>query len=96
MRYLEEQTPVMQPPPQSSIVPCRDSLRSEVVTGRSARMRAGYKACQTAKAARSKKEAWSGAGATVGKLNGGKPMKGGIGRASIRLPNGLVMEPSSR
>jgi L-aminopeptidase/D-esterase-like protein len=34
----------------------------------------------------------AGAGATVGKLEGGKrAMKGGIGSASISLPNGLVV-----
>ena len=33
----------------------------------------------------------AGAGATVGKLSGGAPMKGGIGTASIKLPDGLVV-----
>src|SRR6185295_2304412 len=33
----------------------------------------------------------AGAGATIGKIGGGKPMKGGIGTSSIRLPNGLVV-----
>lgn len=34
----------------------------------------------------------AGAGATVGKLvNGAQPMKGGVGSASIELPNGLVV-----
>lgn len=33
----------------------------------------------------------AGAGATVGKLLGNKPMKGGIGSTSIQLPNGLVV-----
>src|SRR6185295_6501897 len=33
----------------------------------------------------------AGAGATIGKIGGGKPMKGGIGTASIRLANGLVV-----
>jgi len=33
----------------------------------------------------------AGAGATVGKMGGGKPMKGGIGSAAITLPSGLVV-----
>jgi L-aminopeptidase/D-esterase-like protein len=33
----------------------------------------------------------AGAGATVGKFGGGGPMKGGIGTASITLPNGLTV-----
>jgi len=33
----------------------------------------------------------AGAGATVGKLGGGRPMRGGFGTASVRLPNGLVV-----
>lgn len=33
----------------------------------------------------------AGAGATVGKMGGGKPMKGGFGTASIALRNGLVV-----
>jgi L-aminopeptidase/D-esterase-like protein len=33
----------------------------------------------------------AGAGATVGKFAGGKPMKGGIGTASITLPSGLIV-----
>jgi L-aminopeptidase/D-esterase-like protein len=33
----------------------------------------------------------AGAGATVGKMGTGGPMKGGIGTASIALPNGLIV-----
>ena len=33
----------------------------------------------------------AGAGATVGKMGGGRPMKGGLGSAAISLPNGLVV-----
>lgn len=33
----------------------------------------------------------AGAGATVGKMGGGRSMKGGLGSASITLPNGLVV-----
>src|SRR4029078_4482015 len=53
---------------------------------------AGYKACVSAKAgAFEEGSVGAGAGATVGKLGGGKPMKGGIGTASIKLGNGLVV-----
>lgn len=33
----------------------------------------------------------AGTGATVGKMGGGRSMKAGVGSASIRLPNGLVV-----
>ena len=33
----------------------------------------------------------AGAGATVGKFGGGRPMRGGFGTASIRLPSGLTV-----
>jgi L-aminopeptidase/D-esterase-like protein len=33
----------------------------------------------------------AGAGATVGKMGGGRPMKGGLGSAAITLPSGLVV-----
>jgi L-aminopeptidase/D-esterase-like protein len=33
----------------------------------------------------------AGAGATVGKIGGGRSMKGGLGSAAIALPNGLVV-----
>jgi L-aminopeptidase/D-esterase-like protein len=33
----------------------------------------------------------AGAGATVGKMGGGRPMKGGLGSAAIALPGGLVV-----
>ena len=33
----------------------------------------------------------AGAGATVGKMGGGRPMKGGVGSAAFRLPSGLVV-----
>src|SRR4029077_1215939 len=53
---------------------------------------AGYKACTNAQTgAFEEGSVGAGAGATVGKIGGGKPMKGGIGSASIKLPNGLVV-----
>jgi L-aminopeptidase/D-esterase-like protein len=51
---------------------------------------AGYKACIAAKGGPVEEgSVGAGAGATVGKIGGGKPMKGGIGTSSIKLPNGL-------
>src|SRR6266850_3586055 len=53
---------------------------------------AGYKACTNAKPGPvDEGSVGAGAGATVGKLGGGKPMKGGIGTSSIKLPNGTVI-----
>ena len=53
---------------------------------------AGYKACTSAKSgAIEEGSVGAGTGATIGKIGGGKPMKGGIGTSSIRLANGLVV-----
>jgi L-aminopeptidase/D-esterase-like protein len=53
---------------------------------------AGYGACMNATGAVVEEgSVGAGAGATVGKLGGGRRMKGGIGTASIKLPNGLVV-----
>jgi L-aminopeptidase/D-esterase-like protein len=53
---------------------------------------AGYKACTTAKTGPIEEgSVGAGAGATVGKIGGGKPMKGGIGTSSIKLANGLIV-----
>ena len=52
----------------------------------------GYQACRNAStAAVAEGSVGAGAGATIGKLNGGRPMKGGIGTSSIMLANGLVV-----
>jgi L-aminopeptidase/D-esterase-like protein len=52
----------------------------------------GYKSCLNAKAGPVEEgSVGAGAGATVGKIGGGKPMKGGVGTSSIRLSNGLVI-----
>jgi L-aminopeptidase/D-esterase-like protein len=52
----------------------------------------GYKAAETATAGPvSEGNVGAGAGATVGKMGGGRSMKGGIGSAAITLPNGLVV-----
>ncbi|MBI4471140.1 MAG: P1 family peptidase [Acidobacteria bacterium] len=52
----------------------------------------GYKACQQAKSGPIEEgTVGAGAGATIGKSGGGRPMKGGIGTSSIKLTNGLVV-----
>lgn len=52
----------------------------------------GYQACKSAASGPiAEGNVGAGAGATVGKLNGGHPMKGGMGTSSIRLANGLVV-----
>lgn len=52
----------------------------------------GYQACTSAKSGPvAEGSVGAGAGATVGKLIGNRPMKGGIGTSSITLPNGLVV-----
>jgi L-aminopeptidase/D-esterase-like protein len=53
---------------------------------------AGYDACRNAKTGDIEEgSVGAGAGATVGKLGTGQRMKGGIGTASIQLPNGIVV-----
>jgi L-aminopeptidase/D-esterase-like protein len=52
----------------------------------------GYKAAQAATTgAVEEGNVGAGAGATVGKMGGGRPMKGGLGSAAITLPDGLVV-----
>jgi L-aminopeptidase/D-esterase-like protein len=52
----------------------------------------GYKAAQAATSGPVREgTVGAGAGATVGKFGGGRPMKGGIGTASVTLPNGLIV-----
>jgi L-aminopeptidase/D-esterase-like protein len=52
----------------------------------------GYKAASVAHPGRvAEGSVGAGAGATVGKLGGGRPMKGGVGSAAISLPSGLVV-----
>jgi len=52
----------------------------------------GYKACLDAKSGSiGEGSVGAGAGATIGKTGGGRPMKGGIGTAAIKLPNGIVV-----
>ena len=52
----------------------------------------GYRAAQAANDRPSTEGSiGAGAGATIGKLGGGRPMKAGIGSAAIRLPDGLIV-----
>jgi L-aminopeptidase/D-esterase-like protein len=52
----------------------------------------GYQAARSATTAPAAEgSVGAGAGATVGKFGGGRPMKAGIGSAAIELPNGLVV-----
>ncbi len=52
----------------------------------------GYKACQAARSSPPEQgNVGAGAGATVGKMLGRQYMKGGLGTASVHLPNGLVV-----
>lgn len=52
----------------------------------------GYKAAQAASSGPVREgTVGAGAGATVGKFGGGRAMKGGIGTASVTLPNGLIV-----
>src|SRR6476646_2139392 len=52
----------------------------------------GYQACKSAASGPvAEGNVGAGAGATVGKLSSGRPMKGGIGTASIKLTEGLVV-----
>jgi L-aminopeptidase/D-esterase-like protein len=52
----------------------------------------GYQACIDARdGVIEEGSVGAGAGATVGKIGPGRPMKGGIGTSSIKLPNGIVI-----
>jgi L-aminopeptidase/D-esterase-like protein len=52
----------------------------------------GYKAADAASAGPVQEgNVGAGTGATVGKMGGGRSMKGGLGSAAISLPNGLVV-----
>ena len=52
----------------------------------------GYRAAQGATDRPSQEgSVGAGAGATIGKFGGGRPMKAGIGSSAIRLPDGLIV-----
>lgn len=53
---------------------------------------AGYQACVNARSGNiDEGSVGAGAGATIGKIGRGKPMKGGIGTSGIKLANGIVI-----
>jgi len=95
MRYLEERdlgwkTPVARVP----IVPAAILFDLGVGGAPSIRPTAdsGYRAAAAASSDPVEEGCvGAGAGATVGKFGGGRPMKGGLGSAATRLPNGLVV-----
>ena len=52
----------------------------------------GYEACVNARTGPIEEGSFgAGAGATIGKIGLGRPMKGGLGTSSISLPNGIVV-----
>jgi L-aminopeptidase/D-esterase-like protein len=95
MRYLEERgigyvTPYAKVP----IVPA--AILFDLGFGGQPRIRptsdCGYRAADLAGSGPvAEGNVGAGAGATVGKTGGGRPMKGGLGSAAIALPNGLVV-----
>jgi L-aminopeptidase/D-esterase-like protein len=95
MRYLEENKIGFRFGPATvPVVP--GAALFDLPVGENARNRpdaqCGYAAAKAAGAgAITEGTVGAGAGATVGKFAGGRPMKGGIGTASARLPSGLVV-----
>jgi L-aminopeptidase/D-esterase-like protein len=96
MRYLEERNIGWKV--STGVVPIVSSaILIDLGFGGNSKIRpdadCGYKAATAASSGPvSEGNVGAGAGATVGKLDGGKrAMKGGIGSASITLPNGLVV-----
>ena len=95
MRYLEERN-IGWPVGRNGVVPIVPAaILFDLGFGGSPKVRptaeCGYKAAQAASdAAVTEGNVGAGAGATVGKMGMG-PMKGGLGSASITLPNGLVV-----
>jgi L-aminopeptidase/D-esterase-like protein len=94
MRYLEErgigfQTPFAKVPivPAAILFDLRlgdPSIRPSADSG--------YAACMNARSGKVEEGSiGAGAGATIGKVGPGRPMKGGIGTSSIQLPNGIVV-----
>ncbi len=94
MRYLDERG-VGYPTAAGNvpIVPAAILYDLNVGTGKiRPTAESGYQACANATTGTVVEgSVGAGAGATVGKLNGGNPMKGGIGTASIKLANGVVV-----
>jgi L-aminopeptidase/D-esterase-like protein len=96
VQWLEERK-IGWPVGQNGVVPIVPSaILFDLGFGGSATIRptadCGYKAADAATTnAVAEGNIGAGAGATVGKMGGGGSMKGGLGSAAIRLPNGLVV-----
>jgi L-aminopeptidase/D-esterase-like protein len=94
MRYLEEQNAGFQTAAgKVPIVPAAILYDLHIGDGKiRPDAEAGYKACLNARTGPvDEGSIGAGAGATVGKIGDLRPMKGGIGTSSIKLPNGLVV-----
>jgi L-aminopeptidase/D-esterase-like protein len=96
MRYLEERKiGFLFGGAYVPIVPC--AVLFDLPVGSNAKIRpdaeCGYRAAQSAGSGRiTEGSVGAGAGATVGKFAGvNRPMKGGVGSASITLPSGLIV-----
>jgi len=96
MRYLEERG-VGWPVGQNGVVPIVPAaIIMDLGVGAKPKIRptaeCGYRAAQGATdAVVAEGNIGAGAGATVGKMGRGRPMKGGVGSAAFALPNGLVV-----
>lgn len=95
MRYLEERNIGWKVP--SGVVPIVPAaILMDLGFGGQPKIRptadCGYKAAVAATAGPvGEGNVGAGTGATVGKMGGGRSMKGGLGSAAITLPNGLVV-----
>ncbi|HXW04829.1 MAG TPA: P1 family peptidase [Vicinamibacterales bacterium] len=96
VRYLEERG-VGYPVGAAGVVPIVPAaILIDLWFGKNPKVRptadCGYKAAASASDAPvAEGNVGAGAGATVGKMGLGRPMKGGLGSASITLPDGLVV-----
>jgi L-aminopeptidase/D-esterase-like protein len=94
MRYLEERN-IGYPTPYANVPIVPAAILFDLRLG-DPRIRpdaeAGYKACLAAQTGPvAEGSVGAGAGATIGKMQPGLPMKGGIGTASLRLGEGVVV-----
>lgn len=96
MRYLEERK-IGWPVGAAGVVPIvPTAILFDLPFGGQPHIRptadCGYRAAEAATAGPvAEGNVGAGAGATVGKMGQGRPMKGGVGSAAITLPNGLVV-----
>jgi L-aminopeptidase/D-esterase-like protein len=96
VRYLEEQN-IGWPVGANGVVPIVPAaILMDLGFGGNPKIRptadCGYRAAKAASDAPvAEGNVGAGAGATVGKMGQGRPMKGGLGSAAFALPNGLVV-----